>query len=175
LPTPSHSTEPDPDDLIEELPALDLPLAGADAPELQRDDDDGLTPLRDLERSDDDGVDGPSEGRPLDADLDTIDDEPSALGDDGSGVDDDDDTIDDLAGPSFVGPDEAPLADEDDELGDEEMTTFDDGGAEGLDDPEGEDVDDLPPLDGHRDEDDDDDAGEEDPELSVLVDEGDRR
>ncbi|MBM4357089.1 MAG: hypothetical protein FJ096_03180 [Deltaproteobacteria bacterium] len=156
----------DADDLIGELPDLDRPEPGDETATLDDDAEERLH-LGD-EATAEDGDDGPTDARALDADLETLADEPSVLGDERDGPVDEADTVEDLDGPSFVGPEELADTDEDHGIADALPMGNDDGGVEGLDDPEGDELDELPPLDGQMDDDRDDVSSETEEALPSL-------
>lgn len=155
---PSH--ERDPDDATEELPELDLPDAGdGEFDETLEDStvgDERSSPAPNATEDvptagDDDALERLAEQ------VETGEDEPSALGDDDDGIaGDDDHGVDDEQGPSFLGADDRDDGTHADDLDEQASGGEDDGGAEGVDDPEGEELDELPPLDGQRDDVDDD-------------------
>lgn len=147
---------------IPDLPALDD--AGDDGDALGLNDPDAVQ-LTELSESDDPFDDAVADDLPIDVEIDTDSVEPSAIGDDASGLHDEDIghelELDDTESASFL--DDQGRAEEglemegDDELGiDPIPREVDDGGLEGLDDPDEERVEaDFPPLDGDADDDDD--------------------
>ena len=151
-----------------DLPAPDLPTlddGGADGDALGLDDPDAVQ-LTELRQSDDPFDDAVADDLPIDVEIVTDSVEPSAIDDDAKGLHDEDIgqelELDEDESASFL--DDRGRAEEglemegDDELGiDPIPREVDDGGLEGLEDPDEERVEvDFPPLDG--DEDDDDEA-----------------
>lgn len=151
------------DDILDEPAALELPPVGETSEEVvedgDEDEDDGASLLDEafavradgLTASRDDAE--PQLAEPF---LDTMAEEPSVLGDetDGPMTDSEHDGLDVTSrDPSFLGAEEPEANVDDGDLDDQLPAGEDDGGAEGVRDPEGEALDELPPLDGHSDED----------------------
>jgi hypothetical protein len=150
LDLPALGDDDDRDGMVDEGPQVLVEMA-----------DDGAEPL-------DDAVAG---DLPLDVEIQTGVEEPTVVGDDADGLDaagDDDSELGEdgdslLDDNLFATQASDAVIDEADDLGlpGEEPAPVtrgtDDGGAEGVDDPAGEHIDDLPPLDG----DERDDAAEE--------------
>ncbi len=156
MPRELPSNEPRDQDERDE-PALDLPALGED------DDEDGVgdgdVDIAEPEDGGDPFDDAPADDVPLDPLITTAAEEPSALGDDAAGLDGvpaADGIQLDEGGPSLIGADADGPERDDDDLGLDGPSEDDDGGAEGVVDPADERVDELPPLDGHEDENDDD-------------------
>lgn len=148
-----------------DLPVPDLPTlddGDVDGDSLGLDDPDAVQ-LAELSQSDDPFDDSVAHDLPIDVEIDTDSVEPSAIGDDANGLHDED------IGQELEldGDDEASFLDDrgraeeglemdgDDELGiDPIPREVDDGGLEGLDDPDEERVEtNFPPLDGDEDDD----------------------
>jgi hypothetical protein len=158
---------------------LDLPALGDD------DDRDGVDgeALSDLAAQEDDAEsldDSVAADLPLEVEIQTASEEPTVVGDDAEGLDRDGDEAATLAEEAESMLDDAAEGMDDAEAdlglpGDDARSGGDDGGAEGVDDPVGEHVDELPPLDGdERDEDEDElDVGVEMESPPALDDDGD--
>ena len=153
---------PDDDAVTLDLPPLDRPGA-RDADQASADEDEPLvgedaqTPLA----GDDDIATVPNDDEDALAMLDGGLEEPTALGDDAAGFagSSGDEGLALTEGePSFLGAEELLSDDEETALDEGLALGDDDGGIEGLDAPAEEAIDELPPLDGQRDDEDDEDV-----------------
>ena len=162
-----------------DLPVPDLPTlddGDVDGDSLGLDDPEEVQ-LTELHHSDDPFDDAVADDLPIDVEIDTDSVEPSAIGDDAQGLQQEDVgqelEVDEEEAASFVDDkgraEEGLEMDGDDALGIDPIprSEEDDGGLEGLDDPDEERVDaDFPPLDGDED---DDDAAEIDLGIEIST------
>ncbi len=146
-----NETDRNEDDL-----ALDLPALGDDDADQDGLDDDAALEIDAAEAEGDPFDDAVADDIPLDPLIATTAEEPTAVGDDATGLDHipvaDGIAVEESAHSLIGADDDGPERDGDDELGVEAESGDDDGGAEGVIDPSGEKVDDLPPLDGQEDD-----------------------